>query len=48
MGLFNGPRLLTVQKCQRCKVSKKIESQGVYKNTLSGAVCSATRQMSVL
>jgi len=47
MGLFKTPRLLTVQKCSDAKRTKN-ESRGVYKNTLSGAVCSATRQMSVL
>jgi hypothetical protein len=26
---------------------KKAQMRGVYRNTLSGAVCSATRQMSV-
>jgi hypothetical protein len=36
-----------VQKCSEARRAKT-ESRGVYGNTLSGAVCSATQQMSVL
>jgi hypothetical protein len=47
MGLFKVPRLLTIQNARDARRTKN-ESLGVYKNTSSGAVCSETRQMSVL
>jgi|GEM_PF-2569679 len=42
------PRDYSLFKNARDARRTKNESRGVYKNTLSGAVCSATRQMSVL
>jgi hypothetical protein len=47
INLLGEPHIWGLFKNVQVQGAQKIEPRGVYGNTLSGAVCSATQQMSV-
>jgi hypothetical protein len=47
MGVVEKPHVWGLFKNVQMQGAQKAEPRGVYGNTLSGAVCSATQQMSV-
>jgi hypothetical protein len=46
-GVIEKPHVLGLFKNVQMQGAQKIEPRGVYRNTSSGAVCSATQQLGV-